>query len=192
MEEKEIPIKEKEDGSVIAALDMEKDPFEDEKEDKKVEKASSEDHDDEDDDEDDENHAEGGQIDEGETDEEREKIREARREERKLKKELKRQREITSKNKINALERRNEELMRRLAAVESSAASFQFAQVDKAIEDEATRVEFAKMKMMQAAQSGNAQEQVDYLEQLTEAKQDRKSTRLNSSHTDISRMPSSA
>ena len=45
MEEKEIPIKEKEDGSVIAALEMEKDPFENEKEDKKVEKASSEDHD---------------------------------------------------------------------------------------------------------------------------------------------------
>ena len=150
---------------------MEKDPFEDEKEDKKVEKASSEDHDDEDDDEDDENHAEGGQIDEGETDEEREKIREARREERKLKKELKKQRDITAKNKIQSLERRNAELAERLAKLENTATSYEFAQLDKAIEDEATRVEYAKMKMVQAAQANDINAQMEYLEQLTEAKQ---------------------
>ena len=66
--------------------------------------------------------------------------------------------------------KRNEELARRLAAVESASASYQFAQLDKAIEDEATRVEYAKMKLVQAAQSGDANAQVEYLEQLQDAK----------------------
>ena len=40
------------------------------------------------------------------------------------KKELKRQRDISAKHKISTLERRNEELARRLAAVENTAASY--------------------------------------------------------------------
>ena len=106
-----------------------------------------------------------------ETDEERERIREARREERRLKKDLKKQRDISAKNKINSLERRNEELAKRLAAVENTAASYQFAQIDKAVEDESTRVEYAKMKMLQAAQAGDVSAQMEFLEQLTDAKQ---------------------
>jgi hypothetical protein len=43
--------------------------------------------------------------------------------------------------------------------------------VDKAIEDEATRVEYAKMKLLQASQAGDAEAQVEYLEQLQESKQ---------------------
>ena len=58
-----------------------------------------------------------------------------------------------------------------MAAVENTAASYQFAQIDKSIEDEATRVEYAKMKMVQAAQSGDVNAQMEYLEQLTDAKQ---------------------
>ena len=170
MEEKEIPIKEKEDGSVLASIDLGSDPFDGEEEGKNKKKddveASSDEHDDDDE------YAEGGQVDEneGETDEEREAIREARREERKLKKELKKQREASARNKILSLERRNEELAKRLAAVESSASSFQFAQIDKAIEDESTRIEYAKMKLVQAAQNNDAASQVDLLEQLTESK----------------------
>lgn len=165
-QENNIPIKELDDGSIKAALDDTKDPFEgDEHEEVEVEvdehsddaeaSAADEDHDE-------------GQDDE--TEEDREKIREARREERKLKKELQKQREVSAKHKISALERRNEELAKRLAAVENTAASYQFAQVDKAIEDEATRVEYAKMKLVQAAQSNDANAQVEYLEQLQEAK----------------------
>ena len=105
------------------------------------------------------------------TEEDREKIREARREERRLKKELSKQREASAKHKISALERRNTELAERLAKVENTAASYQFAQIDKQVEDEATRVEYAKMKMIQAAQAGDAAAQMEYLDQLTEAKQ---------------------
>ena len=165
-QENNIPIKEMEDGTFKAAMGDEKDPFEGEEQEVEVEVDADE-------------PSEGNEVEasddndddtEEETEEDREKIREARREERKLKKELAKQREASAKHKISALERRNEELARRLAAVENTAASYQFAQVDKAIEDEATRVEYAKMKLVQAAQAGDANAQVEYLEQLQEAK----------------------
>jgi hypothetical protein len=164
--EKDVPIKEQNDGSVLAKLEEHVDHFPDEEKQDAVEDS------DQDDDEPIEA-AEGGEVDSDpeETDEDREKIREARREERRLKKELNKQREATARNKISALERRNAELAERLLKVENAAASYQFVQIDKAIEDEATRVEYAKMKMLQAAQENDAAAQVEYLEQLTDAKQ---------------------
>jgi len=165
--EKDVPIKEQEDGSFVAKVDLPEEIQEGEQpETKKKKEEDHEDHEDHDDEEGDEEAAS-----EGETEEDREAIREARREERRLKKELKKQRDLTAKNKITALERRNAELAERLAKVESTASSYQFAQLDKAIEDEATRVEYAKMKMIQAAQAGDTASQVEYLEQLTDAKQ---------------------
>lgn len=166
--EKDVPIKEQDDGSVLAKIDDHIDHFADEPKEEVVDEVE--------DDEQEEETVEEAQAAEAEddpeeTDEDREKIREARREERRLKKELAKQRDITARNKISALERRNAELAERLAKVESAAASYQFAQLDKTIEDEATRVEYAKMKMLQAAQAGDAAAQVEYLEQLTEAKQ---------------------
>jgi len=158
--DKEIPVKEQDDGSALIAMDQTSDPFAEDKDEDKDE---------------DEGYAQGGAVEdnqdeESDEDEDRERIREARREERRLKKELSREREASSKHKISALERRNEELARRLAAVENTATSYQFAQVDKALEDEATRVEYNKMKLLQASQSGNAEAQVEYLEQLQESK----------------------
>ena len=165
--EKDVPIKEQEDGSFVAKVDLPEEIQEGEQpETKKKKEEDHEDHEDHDDEEGDEEAAS-----EGETEEDREAIREARREERRLKKELKKQRDLTAKNKITALERRNAELAERLAKVESTASSYQFAQLDKAIEDEATRVEYAKMKMIQATQAGDTASQVEYLEQLTDAKQ---------------------
>lgn len=166
--EKDVPIKEQEDGSVLAKLEEHIDHFPEEKQ-KVVEEPEDNDQDEDDPIE----AAEGGEVDSDpeETDEDREKIREARREERRLKKELNKQREATSRNKISALERRNAELAERLIKLENTAASYQFAQIDKAIEDEATRVEYAKMKMLQAAQENDASAQIEYLEQLTDAKQ---------------------
>jgi hypothetical protein len=160
--EKDVPIREREDGSVLAKVDLPEEIESEKESTKKVE--SSEDHDDEEFDNRDE------EENDGETNEEREKIREARREERKLKKELKKQRDVSAQNKIKSLQRNNEELARRLAQVENTAANFQFAQVDKALEDEATRVEYAKMKLLQASQNQDAASQVEYLEQLQDAK----------------------
>ena len=165
--EKDVPIKEREDGSVLAKLEAPEDFGEEQKveveappEEKEADTRSQEEIDDDEEAEE-----------EGETAEEREQIREARREERRLKKDLKRQRDISAKNKIQALERRNAEMAERLIKLENTAASYQFAQLDKSIEDEATRVEYAKMKMLQAAQSNDAAGQIEYLEQLTDAKQ---------------------
>lgn len=165
--EKDVPIKEQSDGSFLAKLDDGVDHFPEEKQKDEVVEDVDQDEDEP------VEAAEGGEVDSDpeETDDDREKIREARREERRLKKELNKQRDATSRNKISALERRNAELAERLARVESASASYQFAQIDKAIEDEATRVEYAKMKMLQAAQSNDAAGQVEYLEQLTDAKQ---------------------
>ena len=134
--EKDVPIKEQDDGSVLAKLEDHIDHF---AEDEKQEDVREEDQDEE------ETVEAADQTEEDEpeeTDEDREKLREARREERRLKKELAKQRDITARNKISALEKRNAELAERLAKVESASASFQFAQIDKAIEDEATRVEY--------------------------------------------------
>jgi hypothetical protein len=164
--EKDVPIKEQEDGSILARVELPEQIEEDEKVEVKIEAENDQDE-------------EGGQDedqgsddnDDGESDEDRERIREARREERKLKKELVKQREASSKHKISALEKRNEDLARRLAAVENTAASYQFAQIDKTVEDESTRVEYAKMKMLQAAQAGDVAAQMEYLEQLTDAKE---------------------
>jgi hypothetical protein len=168
MSDKNIPVQEQEDGSALIALEQEADPFAKEEEGEEPEEKAEGGEVEASDDDGDEGHEDS---EEGEDEDEREKIREARREERKLKKELAKQRDASAKHKISALERRNEELARRLAAVESSAASFQFAQVDKAIEDEATRVEYAKMKLLQASQAGDAEGQVEYLEQLQDSKQ---------------------
>ena len=167
--EKDVPIKEQNDGSVLAKLEEHVDHFPEEEKQKVVDETEDSDQDEDEPVE----AAEGGEVDSDpeETDEDREKIREARREERRLKKELNKQRETTARNKITALERRNAELAERLAKVENTTASYQFAQIDKAIEDEATRVEYAKMKMLQAAQENDASAQVEYLEQLTDAKQ---------------------
>jgi len=166
--EKDVPIKEQDDGSVLAKVEVPEGFDEEEgvevelKEGGKVEASE---------DSEEEQASDDEAADEGEDDDEREKIREARREERRLKKELQKQREASAKHKISALERRNEELAKRLAAVENTAASYQFAQLEKALEDEATRVEYAKMKMVQAAQAGDVNAQMEYLEQLTDAKQ---------------------
>jgi hypothetical protein len=163
--EKDVPIKEQEDGSVLARVEA-PEGFDDEEELKeggKVEAA--------DEDSDEEDHQDDQDDQQDDDEDEREKIREARREERKLKKELAKQREASSKHKISALEKRNEDLARRIAAMENVATSYQFAQIDKSIEDEATRVEYAKMKMLQAAQENDPAAQMEYLEQLTDAKQ---------------------
>jgi len=161
--DKDVPIREHEDGTVSAKVEENAQEEFDTELSNENEDQSDEDGNDRED---------AGEEDQSDEDEEeREKIREARREERRLKKELVKQRDASSKHKISALEKRNEELARRLAQIENNQSSYRLAQLDKTLEDEATRVEYAKMKMMQAAQTGDAAGQIEYLEQLTDAKQ---------------------
>ena len=120
---------------------------------------------------DEDHHEENEEDDDKETPEDRERIREARREERKLKKELQKQREVTAKNKIASLERQNQELAKRLASLENTASSFQISQADKAVEDATTRVEYYKLKLLEAAKANDHESQIQYMEQFSDAKQ---------------------
>lgn len=88
-------------------------------------------------------------------DPDREAIRAARREERKLKKNLHREKARESNHLINALRKQNADLAERLSHVERKTSGAEMARVDKAIDDEAVRVEYAKMKMQEAIAAGD-------------------------------------
>ena len=88
-------------------------------------------------------------------DDDREAIRAARREERKLKKQLHREKARESNHLINALRKQNQDLAQRLAAVETKTSGAEFARLEKAIDDAATRVEYAKLQIKQATTSRN-------------------------------------
>lgn len=105
-----------------------------------------------------------------ESSEEREQIREKRREERHLKRELKKQREVSAKHKIASLERRNEELAMRLAAVETSAAGFRVSQLDRHVEDQQLRIDYTKRQLEEAVKNGDTVRQVELMDELTDAK----------------------
>jgi hypothetical protein len=115
----------------------------------------------------------------GEDDNEREQIRAARREERKLKRQLHKEKAKESNHLITALRKQNDELAKRLAAVESKTATADLARIDKAIEDGNLRLQYAKMKIAEATKAGDgnaaaeaqeawysARQQVEQLHQL--------------------------
>jgi len=85
-------------------------------------------------------------------------LRNARRERRRAKKQLVRQTNAEKDIKLQHLQRQNEELLQRLSVVERKTHSADLARIDKAIEDSELRVNYAKMKLSEAAQSkdGNA------------------------------------
>lgn len=91
----------------------------------------------------------------GPVDEDREQIRAARREERKLKKQIHREKARESNYLINALKKQNAEMAERLAAVERKTSGAELARVDKAIDDSAVQVEYAKMKMKEAVEAND-------------------------------------
>lgn len=93
----------------------------------------------------------------GDTDAEREAIRAARREERRLKRSIHREKAKESNHLINTLKMQNSQLAERLALLEKRTSGAELARVDKAIDDAAVQVEYAKMKMREAvvAQDGD-------------------------------------
>lgn len=99
----------------------------------------------------------------------REAIREARREERKLKRELHKKKAAEANTLIAALRKQNEDLARRVAAVESKATSSDLARVDKAVEDAALRLQYAKMQIADATKRGDGQAVVQAQEQWRNA-----------------------
>jgi hypothetical protein len=136
--------------------------------------------------------AEGGEVPEdgGEDHpDDTEAVRAARREKRKAKKLYQREQQREKDARYNQLVRQNQELLQRLQAVEQRTHGSELARIDKAIEDQQLRIQYAKMKISEATQAqdgeamSNAQdmlyearrmaEQLDYLKKQAEAPQPR-------------------
>jgi hypothetical protein len=113
------------------------------------------------DDDHDEAHAAGGEVDSAgdevappdETEYQR-----ARREKRRAKREFAKRNNAEKDVKLQMLERKNQELMERLMVVEKKHHASDLAQLDKAIEDQEMRLQYAKMKLSEAttARDGEA------------------------------------
>ena len=138
-EKMEMQVDEAQDGSAVVSL-----PADEENPQAEPTQGNQDDRNDSDDQDDD--HGEGANTD----DPDREAIREARREERRLKKQLHREKVRESSHLISALKKQNSELANRIASLESRTSGAELARLDKAIDDAATRVEYAKMKMQEA------------------------------------------
>ena len=102
--------------------------------------------------------AEGGEAqDDEDHPDDTEAIRAARRNRRKAKKEYIKQTNAEKDAKLTLLERRNRELEERLAVVERKTHSSDLARIDKAIEDEEMRLQYAKMKLSEATNAGDGE-----------------------------------
>lgn len=94
--------------------------------------------------------AEGGAV-----DPEAEAMRAARRAKRKARKEYHKQVSAEKDVRLQNLQRQNSELMERLSALERKQTGSDLARIDKAIEDQKMRIQYAKSKMKEAAEAGD-------------------------------------
>lgn len=93
----------------------------------------------------------------GEVDAEAERLREQKRNKRRARKEYHKQVSAEKDVKLQLLERQNQELLERLSVLEKKAHGSDIARLNKAIEDQQTRINFAKSKISEAAASGNGE-----------------------------------
>jgi len=100
--------------------------------------------------------AEGGSADDDHPDDD-EEVRAAKRARRRAKKDYVRQRNAEKDARLEALQRQNQELMGRLAVVEQRAHSSDMARLEKAIEDEQLRLQYAMTKMREATDNSNGE-----------------------------------
>jgi hypothetical protein len=135
-----MQVAEEQDGSAVAQLSEEDLPVEELSDGGEVEKQLN------------------NASEDGDEDPDREAIRAARREERRLKKGIHREKAKESNHLINALKKQNQQMAEQLARLETRTSGAELARVDKAIDDTAVQVEYAKMKMREAVtqQDGDA------------------------------------
>lgn len=99
-----------------------------------------------------------------------EAIRNARREKRKAKKLYQRQQQQEKDIRFQQLQRQNQELLARLSAVEQKTHGSELARIDKAIEDQQVRIQYAKMKIAEAAQASDGEAMANAQEMWFEAR----------------------
>lgn len=141
----ELIVKEASDGSAI--IDLPADLIE-EDEPRQVESAEPSE-------EEDDAAAEAEMADGGDIDPEQEAMRAARRAKRKARKEYHKQVSAEKDVRLQNLQRQNNELMERLSALERKQTGSDLARIDKAIEDQKMRIQYAKSKMKEAAEAGD-------------------------------------
>lgn len=93
----------------------------------------------------------------GEIDAAAEALRESKRLKRQKRKEYHRQVANEKDLKLDLLTRQNQELLERMAILEKKAQGTDLARLNKAIEDQQTRIMYAKQKMAEATQAGNGE-----------------------------------
>ena len=98
-------------------------------------------------------------------------LRAAKRERRRAKRQLVKQTNAEKDVKLQMLERQNQELLQRLSVVERKTHSADLARIDKAIEDSELRINYAKMKLAEAAESRDGQAMAKAQEMWMEARQ---------------------
>jgi len=103
--------------------------------------------------------AAGGAADDDDQDrdDDTEAIRAARRNRRKAKKEYIKKTNEEKDQRLQMLQRQNQELMERLSNVERKTHSADLARLDKAIEDKELRLQYARMKMSEATSAGDGE-----------------------------------
>lgn len=99
-----------------------------------------------------------------------EAIRSARRDKRKAKKVYHRQQQQEKDVRFQQLQRQNQELLARLSAVEVKTHGSELARIDKAIEDQNVRIQYAKMKIAEAAQASDGEGMANAQEMWFEAR----------------------
>ena len=126
------------------------------------------------DDNDDQQMAAGGSADDhGDDDvvpEDETEYQRARREKRRAKRELAKKTGVEKDMKLQLLERKNQELMERLSVVERKTHSADLARIDKAIEDQELRLQYAKMKISEAASASDGHAMAEAQEMMYEAR----------------------
>lgn len=150
-EKEDIIVREEQDGSVVAELPegLAPDNQEDSEEVSEAQAQADEDDDHPDD---------------------TEAVRAARRARRRAKKELIKRTNQEKDQRLVLLQRQNEELMQRLAAVERKTHSSDLARLDKAIEDEEMRLQYAMTKIKQATEVNDGESMIRAQDMLYESR----------------------
>jgi len=122
------------------------------------------------DDQDDDRMSAGGSVDDDVAPEDETEYQRARREKRRAKRDLAKKTGVEKDMKLQLLERKNQELMERLSVVERKTHSADLARIDKAIEDQELRLQYAKMKIAEAASAADGNAMTDAQEMMYEAR----------------------
>ena len=150
-----IKVTEEADGSAVIDLpDSIESPDQDDNEDQQMAAGGSAD-----------DHGDDDVVPEDETEYQR-----ARREKRRAKRELAKKTGVEKDMKLQLLERKNQELMERLSVVERKTHSADLARIDKAIEDQELRLQYAKMKISEAASASDGHAMAEAQEMMYEAR----------------------